>query len=223
MARKSPEDPGRAADVDIRRGACPQRNAVVTRSGSPLGRVCVFCGSNEGARSAYVEAAVELAGRLLARRIDLVYGGGRVGLMGRIADVVLAGGGVVHGVIPRDLFRREVVHDGLTELVVADSMLERKALMMDRSDAFVVLPGGYGTLDELFEALTWSQLGIHAKPVGVLDVAGYFDPLLAFLDHQVREGFVRAAHRQLLVVDTVADTLLDRLDAAAATFAQARS
>lgn len=174
-------------------------------------RLCVFCGSNAGARAVYAGAASELAAELAGRGIELVYGGGRVGLMGLIADAVLARGGRVLGVIPRNLFRREVVHEGLSELQVVDSMLERKALMIEQSDAFIALPGGFGTLDELFEVLTWSQLRIHAKPCGLLNPDGFFDGLLAFLDQQVREGFVRAEHRALVQVETRAAPLLDRL------------
>ena len=162
-------------------------------------RVCVFCGSSAGTRPVYAEAA-RATGRLLAERgIGLVYGGGRVGLMGEVADAVLAAGGEVTGVIPRGLMDREVGHRGLTTLHVTGTMHERKALMVDLSDGFVALPGGYGTLDELCEALTWSQLGIHARPCGVLNVDGYFDALLALFDHAVREGFVREPHRGLVL------------------------
>ncbi len=162
-------------------------------------RVCVFCGSSPGTRPVYAEAA-RATGRLLAERgIGLVYGGGNVGLMGAVADAALAAGGEVTGVIPRALMEREVGHRGLTTLHVTGTMHERKALMVDLSDGFMALPGGYGTLDELCEALTWSQLGIHARPCGVLNVDGYFDALLALFDHATREGFVREAHRALVL------------------------
>jgi len=174
-------------------------------------RVCVFCGSSAGTRPVYAEAARAM-GRLLAERgIGLVYGGGRVGLMGEVADAVLAAGGEVTGVIPRGLMEREVGHRGLTTLHVTGTMHERKALMVDLSDGFVALPGGYGTLDELCEALTWSQLGIHARPCGVLNVDGYFDALLALFDHAVREGFVREAHRGLVLEASEPAALLDAM------------
>jgi hypothetical protein len=151
-------------------------------------------------------------GRLLAERgIGLVYGGGRVGLMGEVADAVLAAGGEVTGVIPRGLMEREVGHRGLTTLHVTGTMHERKALMVDLSDGFVALPGGYGTLDELCEALTWSQLGIHARPCGILNVDGYFDALLALFDHAVREGFVREPHRALVLEASEPAALLDAM------------
>jgi hypothetical protein len=174
-------------------------------------RVCVFCGSSAGTRPVYAEAARAM-GRLLAERgIGLVYGGGKVGLMGEVADAVLAAGGEVTGVIPRGLMEREVGHQGLTTLHVTGTMHERKALMVDLSDGFVALPGGYGTLDELCEALTWSQLGIHARPCGVLNVDGYFDALLALFDHAVREGFVREAHRGLVLEASEPAALLDAM------------
>lgn len=174
-------------------------------------RVCVFCGSSAGTRPVYAEAA-RATGRLLAERgIGLVYGGGNVGLMGVVADAVLAAGGEVTGVIPRALVEREVGHRGLTTLHVVGTMHERKALMVDLSDGFVALPGGYGTLDELCETLTWSQLGIHARPCGVLNVDGYFDALLALFDHAVREGFVREAHRGLVLEASEPAALLDEM------------
>ncbi|HEX8209931.1 MAG TPA: TIGR00730 family Rossman fold protein [Longimicrobium sp.] len=174
-------------------------------------QVCVFCGSSAGTRPVYAEAARAM-GRLLAERgIGLVYGGGKVGLMGEVADAVLAAGGEVTGVIPRGLMEREVGHRGLTTLHVTGTMHERKALMVDLSDGFVALPGGYGTLDELCEALTWSQLGIHARPCGVLNVDGYFDALLALFDHAVREGFVREAHRGLVLEAAQPAALLDAM------------
>jgi len=178
-----------------------------------LKRVCVFCGSSAGVRPVYAEAARSV-GRLLAERgIGVVYGGGNVGLMGEVADAVLAAGGRVTGVIPRALMEREVGHRGLTELHIVGSMHERKALMVDLADGFVALPGGFGTLDELCEALTWSQLGIHTKPCAVLNVDGYFDALLALFDHATREGFVRDAHRALVLEAAEPAALLDAMAA----------
>ena len=161
-------------------------------------RICVYAGSNPGADPAYAEAAADLARLLAGRGIGVVYGGGRVGLMGILADTALEAGGEVIGVIPQDLMDREIGHGGLTELHVVGSMHERKALMAELSDAFVALPGGAGTLEELIEVYTWSQLGLHAKPMGVLNVRGYYDGLAALLDHAVREGFLRPQHRAAL-------------------------
>jgi uncharacterized protein (TIGR00730 family) len=173
--------------------------------------LCVFCGSSVGNRSEYSAAATEV-GRLLAeRRIRLVYGAGNVGLMGVLADAALAAGGEVVGVIPQVLVHRELAHPGLTELRIVSTMHERKALMAELSDAFLALPGGLGTLEELCEALTWSQLGIHAKPCGALNVRGYFDCLGALLDHAVQQGFVSESNRGLLVMSNQAADLLDRL------------
>jgi len=179
-----------------------------------IGRVCVFCASSHGANPAYGEAAAEV-GRLLAGQgIELVYGGGCVGLMGTLADAVLSAGGRAIGVIPVALVEREIAHTGLTELHVVASMHERKARMADLSDAFVALPGGFGTLDELCEILTWAQLGIHRKPVGILNVAGYYDHFLALLDHQVREGLLQSRHRDYLAVDREPRSLLEKLQVA---------
>jgi hypothetical protein len=178
-----------------------------------LRRVCVFCGSNPGTREAYAEAARSLGALLAERGLALVYGGGHVGLMGAVADAVLAAGGHAIGVIPHALVAREVAHGGLSELHVVGTMHERKALMYDLADAFVALPGGYGTLDEFCEVLTWSQLGIIPKPCGLLNVEGYFDPLLALFDQAVREGFVPPRHRALALEDTDAGRLLDRFAA----------
>jgi uncharacterized protein (TIGR00730 family) len=159
----------------------------------------------------YSDAARQL-GRLLAGRgLGLVYGGGHVGLMGILADAVLTAGGRVVGVIPQDLVDRELAHTGLSELIVVDTMHQRKAIMAERSDAFVALPGGYGTLDETFEILTWAQLGLHDKPVGLLNVSGFFDGLLAWIDRAVREDFVKPKNRELLTVDDDAERLLGRL------------
>jgi uncharacterized protein (TIGR00730 family) len=176
-----------------------------------LSAVAVYCGSNHGTDRAFAEAAGSL-GRLLAERgIRLVYGGGRVGLMGVLADAVLDSGGEVLGVITRALREKEVMHRGVTELVITKTMHERKAAMADAADAFIMLPGGYGTFDEFFEVVTWTQLGIHAKPCGVLDVAGYFAPLRTLLDAATRAGFVIPAHRQLVITESEPRPLLDRL------------
>jgi uncharacterized protein (TIGR00730 family) len=176
-----------------------------------LAAVCVFSGSNPGARPAYLEAATDLGTRLATGGQRLVYGGARVGLMGAVADAALAAGGEVVGVIPQHLVDREVAHDGLTELHVTASMHERKALMADLADGFVALPGGLGTLEELAEVLTWSQLGLQSKPCGLLDVADFFAPLLAFLDHTVTERFVAPQHRALVLSAPDAASLLDLL------------
>lgn len=176
-----------------------------------LKAVSVYCGSNPGTDPAYAEAAAAIGTELGRRGIDMVYGGGHVGLMGIAADAALAAGANVHGVITEALQAREVEHIGLTTLAIVETMHERKFAMADRSDAFVMLPGGFGTLDEFFEVVTWTQLGVHAKPAGVLDVRGFFDPLLAFLDHATAEGFIRPQHRDLIVVDCEPASLLDRL------------
>jgi len=176
-------------------------------------RICVYCGSNHGRNPAYREAAAALGRTLVERDLGLVYGGGDVGLMGTIADATLEAGGEVHGVIPGALLEREPTREGLTTLEVVDSMHERKARMADLADAFVALPGGFGTLEELMEVLTWAQLGFHGDPCGLLDVAGYYDPLVAFFDRQVADGFVSEVHREMLVVADDADELLDRFEA----------
>ncbi len=174
-------------------------------------RVCVFCGSNAGARGDYADAARALAAALVERKLAIVYGGGNVGLMGVLADTALGRGGEVTGVIPQTLVDKEVAHQGLTELLVVETMHERKALMNDLSDAFIALPGGFGTLDEFFEVLTWSQLGFHGKPCALLNVAGFYDRLLAMLDHAVAEGFLRPAHRELVIAGTDPLRLLQHL------------
>ena len=174
-------------------------------------RVCIFCGSSSGARAAYTTAAATIGTSLARRGLGLVYGGGRVGLMGAVADAALTAGGHVIGVIPQSLVDKEVGHRALTELRIVHSMHERKALMADLSDAFIALPGGAGTMDEFFEILTWAQLGYHHKPCAMLNVAGYYDPLLAFMDHAVTEGFIRAEHRDLIRIDDDPDRLLDTL------------
>ncbi len=173
--------------------------------------LCVFCGSSRGARPEYLAAAHEVGGLLADRGIHLVYGGGNVGLMGAVADAALAAGGEVTGVIPEDLVTWEVAHTRLTRLVVVRTMHERKALMADLSDATLALPGGFGTLDELCEALTWSQLGIQGRPIGLLNVAGFFDPLLTLFEHAVSEGFVRPQHQALAITDEDPRRLLGRL------------
>ena len=176
-----------------------------------LRRICVFCGSNSGARQSYQQAA-QAVGRLLCRRgIELVYGGGNVGLMGALANACLKEGGRVIGVIPRALADRELAHAGLTELRIVSSMHERKSLMADLSDAFISLPGGFGTWEEFFEVLTWSQLGILTKACALLNIDGYYDPLLAMADKALSEGFIRPAHRDSLLSDTEPERLLDRL------------
>ncbi len=176
------------------------------------GTVCVFCGSNVGADPRYRESAATL-GRLLAeRRIGIVYGGGRVGLMGVVADAALQAGGQVVGVIPEAIAEREVAHHGLTDLIVVRSMHARKAMMAERADALVALPGGLGTFEELLEILTWSQLGIHRKPVGLLNVAGYYDPLLALIDRAISERFMPADHRGLLIDAAEPGQLMDAVE-----------
>ncbi|MFI5396053.1 MAG: TIGR00730 family Rossman fold protein [Candidatus Binatia bacterium] len=174
-------------------------------------RVCIFCGSNNGARSVYVDAARAMGTALARRRVGLVYGGGRVGLMGVVADAVMTGGGEVIGVIPEALVAKEVAHEGLPDLRVVGSMHERKALMTELADAFVALPGGYGTLEEFCEVVTWAQLGLHRKPCGLLNVGGFYDRLLALFDHAVAEHFVRPAHRSLVLEERDPERLLDLL------------
>lgn len=176
-----------------------------------LRNICVFCGSSHGARRVYTEAAHALGAALARRDVGLVYGGGNVGLMGEIADAALAAGGRVYGVIPDALVARELAHADLTELVVVRSMHERKARMAEMADAFIALPGGFGTFEEFCEVLTWSQLGIHRKPCGLLNVDGYYDPLLALFDRSVSEGFVRPEHRALVLVRPEIGALLDAL------------
>jgi uncharacterized protein (TIGR00730 family) len=174
-------------------------------------RVCVFCGSNTGKHPAYAAAAHALGEELVRRGTGLVYGGGDVGLMGIVADTVLAAGGEVIGVIPIHLVNKEVAHKSLSELRVVNTMHERKALMADLSEAFIALPGGYGTYDEFCEVLTWAQLGLHSKPCGLLNVRGFYDALLAQFDRATEEGFVRPDHRAMLVVDDDPGALLNRL------------
>lgn len=174
-------------------------------------RVCVFCGSKPGIRPAYAEAAVRLGTALVTRGLGLVYGGARRGLMGLLADTVLARKGEVIGVIPDAMVSREIAHSGVLDLRVVKSMHERKALMLELADAFVALPGGYGTLDEFFEVAAWAQLRLHRKPCGLLNVEGFFDPLLAYLDRAVTEGFLKPVHRSLILEDDNPELLLDRM------------
>jgi uncharacterized protein (TIGR00730 family) len=192
---------------------CRGRPSVTMKAMTSLQWICVFCGSNPGARPDYAEAARALAHELCARGLGLVYGGASVGVMAAVADAVLARGGRVIGVIPQALLARELAHPALTELHVVGTMHERKARMVDLSDGFVALPGGYGTLDELFEVMTWAQLGLHEKPCGLLDVADYFAHLVRFIDHTVAERMVRAEHRELLIRERDPAALLDAMAA----------
>lgn len=176
-----------------------------------LKRVCVFCGSSDGARPAYRAAAERLGQAIAASGLALVYGGSNIGLMRTVADAVLVGGGEVIGVIPDHLVAREIAHPALTDLRIVRTMHERKAVMADLADAFVVLPGGLGTLEEFLEIITWSQLGLHSKPAGLVNVEGYYDGLLQLFDHGVREGFVRAGQRDRLLVDEDPAKLLARI------------
>ena len=178
-----------------------------------LSAVAVYLGSSMGADPDFAAAARNLGGLLAARGIRLVYGGGRVGLMGVLADAVLRGGGSVSGVITRALEDKEIAHHGVMDLTIVHSMHERKAMMADRADGFIMLPGGYGTLDEFFEVLTWTQLGIHLKPCAILDVNGYFGPLLGLLDHAAGQGFLRDDHREMVLTGTDPARLLDRMAA----------
>ena len=174
-------------------------------------RICVFCGSSLGTKIEYSEAAVTLGGLLARRGIGLIYGGGNVGLMGVIANAVLDAGGEVIGVIPHSLATREIEHRGLTQLHVVDSMHTRKAMMADLADAFIAMPGGVGTFEEFFEAVTWTQLGLHRKPCGLLNVAEFYTPLAAFIDQAVSEGFIKPVHRAAIVVDSDPERLLNSL------------
>ncbi|WP_341706863.1 TIGR00730 family Rossman fold protein [Halopseudomonas sp.] len=176
-------------------------------------RLCVFCGSSPGNKPEYLAAAQQLGTALAKAGIGLVYGGAQVGLMGAVADAALAAGGEVIGVIPRHLVERELAHEGLTTLHEVSSMHERKAMMADLSDGFIALPGGVGTFEELFEVWTWGQLGHHQKPCALLNAAGYYDQLIAFLDHALTEGFMRQPYRDMLIVDTEANALLDKVRA----------
>ena len=175
-----------------------------------LNKLCVFCGSSPGSNSAYSIAAVRLGQEIASRKIGLVYGGGSLGVMGKIANTVLEWGGEVTGVVPHFFIKQEVVHHGLTDLQVVSSMHERKARMVEISDGFIALPGGLGTVEEFFEVLTWAQLGIHHKPCGLLNVDGYFDSLIEFINYATGESFVSQSHRALLQVDVEPVALLDK-------------
>lgn len=178
----------------------------------PFQRICVFCGSSGGVRPSYRQAAEALGTLLVERGLGLVYGGSHLGLMGAVADTVLARGGAVTGVIPQMLVDKEVAHRGLPDLRVAGSMHERKALMAELADAFIALPGGYGTLEEFFEVVTWSQLGVHRKPCGLLNVDGYYDPLLRLLDRAVDEGFLKPLNRELVIAEKDPERLLQAME-----------
>lgn len=173
-------------------------------------RICVYCGSSVGARPAYQDAAERLGQTLADRDLALVYGGGNVGLMGTIADATLEAGGDVYGVIPDALVERELAHDGLTELEIVESMHARKQRMVELSDGFIALPGGFGTLEEFMEVLTWTQLGLHSNPCGLLNIADYYADLAAFFNHQFAEEFVSANHRQIIVIEDDPNELLDQ-------------
>jgi uncharacterized protein (TIGR00730 family) len=176
-----------------------------------LRRICVFAGSKHGVRAAYADAARTLGVLLARRRIGIVYGGGQVGLMGVLADAALQAGGEVIGIIPGALATEELAHPALSELRVVASMHERKALMTELGDGFLALPGGFGTFEELFETITWAQLGLHAKPFGLVNTEGYFDPLLRMVGHAVAEGFIHARHRDIILCDREPAKLLDAL------------
>lgn len=179
----------------------------------PLKQICVYCGSNGGRQPEYLEQARAFGQELVKRDIGLVYGGAAVGLMGAVADGVMQAGGRAVGIIPVSLMQKELAHRGLTELHVVQSMHERKTMMAERADGFVALPGGAGTLEEIFETWTWAQLGMHQKPCGLLNIAGYYDDLARFLDHTVAEAFMQPQHRAMLAVESDAGALLDRFAA----------
>lgn len=176
-------------------------------------QICVYCGSSPGATPQYQQAAKILGQTLATRKIDLVYGGADIGLMGAVANAVLTHGGKVTGVIPKALYRKEVAHQGLSNLEVVADMHERKARMAELADGFVTLPGGLGTLEELFEMLTWSQLGFHEKPIGLLNIENYYTSLLEFIQHSVNQGFVKPIHQQLFTVSDSPETLIDSMNA----------
>lgn len=175
-------------------------------------RVCVFCGSSPGVKQEYAVGARELGLVLAKKSIDLVYGGGHVGLMGIVADAAMSAGAKAIGIIPRCLADKEVAHQGLTELKIVQTMHERKAQMSELSDGFIAMPGGFGTLEELFEVITWAQLGIHKKPFGLFNVAGYYDKLIEFMDYQVEQGFVPQRHREMIIVSDEAEQLVEMLE-----------
>jgi hypothetical protein len=177
-----------------------------------LKHVCVYCGSSPGRLDIYAESARKLATTLVERKIGLVYGGASVGLMGLIADSVLAGGGKVIGIIPESMFQKEIAHNGLSELRITSSMHERKTIMSELADGFIALPGGIGTLEEIFEVWNWAELGLHKKPCGILNIANYFDGLIGFIEHAVAEKFVRKPHHEMLIVESTPQRLLDRFE-----------
>jgi len=172
-------------------------------------RICVFCGSSSGSDRVYLETAAKVGEFLVANSIELVFGGGRVGLMGRIADTVMAKGGRAIGVIPAALDKKEIAHRGLTELHIVDSMHERKAMMAELSDGFIALPGGFGTFEEFCEIVTWAQLGIHQKPCALLNVNGFYDHMITMFDHSTRQGFIRDEHRGIVLVESDIESLFD--------------
>jgi uncharacterized protein (TIGR00730 family) len=174
-------------------------------------RICVFCGSSVGAKSIYADAARELGLTLVKQKLGLVYGGGRVGLMGILADTVLTAGGEVTGIIPQGLFTKEVAHEGLTELRFVASMHQRKAMMVELANGFIALPGGFGTTEEFCEVITWAQLGIHQKPCGILNIDGFFTSLLQYLDHAVEQRFLRPEHRTMILEDENPSALLEKM------------
>jgi uncharacterized protein (TIGR00730 family) len=190
----------------------PAASSILHRRLPMIKRVCVYCGSGVGGQDGYAEAARTLGRALVARGCGLVFGGGRIGIMGVLAETVLQAGGEAIGVIPRDLMEKGLGLTSVTSLRVVDTMHARKALMAELADAFVALPGGFGTAEEFFEILTWAQLGLHAKPCGLLNVHGYFDHLIRFVEHAVQEQFIDSAHRGLLLVDDSPEALLDQLD-----------
>ena len=206
-------------------GSSAPRDGGAQAGTSRLATVCVFCGSSPGADPRFVESARNTGALLAQRGLALVYGGGHIGMMGALADAALAAGGQVTGVIPKHLMRPEVAHRGLTELIVVDSMHERKRRMADRSDGFLVLPGGYGTLDETFEMVTWLQLGLQRKPLVLINVGHYFDALLSWIRHAVESGFVGPDQAQLLRAESTPQAALERLqaDAPSASAADARN
>ena len=175
--------------------------------------VVVYCGSSDESRAVYLDAASRMGRALVDRGLTLIFGGGRTGMMGAVADAALQAGGMVVGIMPRQFDTPVLAHPGLSQMILVDSMHQRKALMAEMGDGFIALPGGFGTLEELFEILTWAQIGMHSKPVGVLNAEGYFDPLLALIDHARREGFIYSVHRALLACERTPEALLDRLAA----------
>ncbi|KAF7074150.1 hypothetical protein CFC21_079060 [Triticum aestivum] len=206
------ETPAAVAAAKNRSGGVGEGAAVEVQEGPRFRRVCVFCGSSSGKRSSYRDAAVELGKELVARRMDLVYGGGSLGLMGEVSEAVHKAGGHVIGVIPTTLMGKEITGVTVGEVVAVSGMHERKAAMARNADAFIALPGGYGTLDELLEVIAWAQLGIHTKPVGLLNVDGYYDFLLAFIDKAVDDGFIRPSQRHIFVSAPDARDLVRKLE-----------